>query len=1090
MKDLFLNQHAEVLIPMVLEAWAGKGHKIGVDEHLQLRVLVGSLPDDTTPERLKTLITPLLVKDVQQQDDFYELFDNCIKILESSSASKSQMEERSIIQMQRQGVLQALQQRKNKLLYYIYKNRNWAFLSLLLIVGGALAIWLTTNHNIPIKDASYRININGPTACLLEVETGHSIEHFKKITEQTSIFEAHQIKIENTKLKIYASVDGTGLDKISYLLSFADGTKELWNINIRADLFTRYSPIQRTGVSTQHKPNTLSETDPSTNAQNNKPLDLVDTTNLMAVKAEQYSKPADVVPFQTESWQFGSGATYFSKEKAIILIGTLLGLLVLGYWMRNRNRRFSLKHPENSEPFDWHMSIPMRDELEPSDNLLPLLKEMRKRSAFESDRIDYPKTVSQTAKKAGMLQLEYKTDLLAKEYLVIVEVDSPQNHQARLYQQIIQMLQDWEAPIVHFEYDTESKLFKNKRFPKGISLRNLQHRHAESQLIWIGDAKDLLDPTDCGFCDAAAVLDLWKKKIVMTPVPVENWGKAEEKLTQKFKLLPATPKGFADMVETLESVEQKGFEQLKTQYLGRKQSISLPKNLTEEEFYSLFQAEFGQDSHGNPDDRFIRWIIGCAIPPVMFWDWTLYVGSLLSLPSGSFLNTDNYYQLTRISWFVDGEMPSECRKLLLDLGHKHYPIWMEKLAGRWQYALELEENLPPPGSLAWHHHRIHVILSQLLQKSGLVPKNKLEKELDALVANLPVQDALLAYYAEHHQRPLSKFQSDTIRKLVYRKQLSTWMVRDWVWQLPIILLVSTGTFFYHPIERVTSLAFNNHITALAFSPDSKQFAVANGQGEIGICDNTGNWLMGIGTQMEKILTLQYAANNELIAGSSDGGLVLWDKSGKEVVSYKIQDTSFVTAISFSPMLDTAFIGYFNGYVRIWDVQNNKPILKFKASPFNINELQYNPKMGYLAIAGGDGKLNIRALDGTKIKDLEGHKGEIHALDITADGKKLLTGGADKTVRLWDYDSFRPMVIKGHQYDVYDVHFSPDGKFLLSTSGGSIDNNGRLWNMEGKQLRKLGGHSHNIKASCFSKDNNLIITGDGDGNIRIWKTIAG
>ncbi len=1083
MQDLFMKRYSEALIAMLLDAWAGKGHRIGVDEHLQLRVLLGNLPSETSSEQLKTLIAPLLVKDVQQQEEFYEIYGDCMKILVGSDASNQAMEERGIKNMQRQEVLQTLEQRKNKALYFLFKERKRLLFAFFLIIGGVITKLLLTDNNIPIKDASYKLNIGGPTNCILEVETGHVIENYKKITEETKILAAERVVIDKTILKVYAKLDGTGLDKLSYLISFADGTKELWNINVRADLFTPYFPQKKAGLPAQ-EPSTA-ETSQQTF---DKPLNMVDTINLITAKAEQYDKPADVVPFQTQSWQMGSGAAYFSKEKAIIILSTLLGLLILGHWMRNRRRRFSLKHPENTEPHDWYLSIPLMDELVLGDNLTPLLKEMRKRSALESDRIDYRKTVAKTAKNAGMLQLEYKTDLLAKDYLAIVEVGSPQNHQARLFQHIIHSLQDWEAPIVQFEFDTNLFISRNERFQKGISLKNLQHRYPESQLIWLGDATALLDGEDGGFKESASIFDNWKKKVVMTPVPVENWGHDEELLSQKFKLLPATPRGFGDLIETLESVEYKGHEQLKALFLGGKQPISLPDKLTEENLYDILQSEFGQDSHGTADDRLIRWIIGCAVPPVLFWDWTLYIGSLFSSPGESFLNTDNLFQLTRLRWFVDGEIPKEARKLLLNLGNKHYPFWMDKLAARWQYALELEENLPPPGTLAWQHHRIQVILSQLLQKSGFVPKNKLEKELDSLVANTPTQDALLAYYAEHHQRPLSKLQSDRIRQLIYRKQPVFWKIRDWVWQLPILLLVTTSTLFYHPIESVTSLAFKNHITALAFSPDNRHFAVANGRGEIGICDNLGGWEMGIGTEMEKIIALHYSPDSKLIAGSSDGGLVLWDSSGREVVSYRIQDSSFVNAISFSPTLDTAFIGYFNGFVTIWDVPNNKSILKFKASPSNINDLQYNSKLAYLATVGGDGKLSIWALDGAKIKDFEGHKGDIHAVDITADGGKILTGGADKTVRLWSYDGFRPTNIEGHQYDVFDVHFSPNAKYLLSTSGGSIDNNGRLWSLEGKQLRILSGHSHNIKASCFSPDNQQIITSDGDGNIKIWQAV--
>ena len=54
--------------------------------------------------------------------------------------------------------------------------------------------------------------------------------------------------------------------------------------------------------------------------------------------------------------------------------------------------------------------------------------------------------------------------------------------------------------------------------------------------------------------------------------------------------------------------------------------------------------------------------------------------------------------------------------------------------------------------------------------------------------------------------------------------------------------------------------------------------------------------------------------------------------------------------------------------------------------------------------------------------------------FSPDGKRIVSGSRDNTVKVWDADSGKELLtLKGHTGGVTSVAFSPDGKRLVSGS---------------------------------------------------------
>jgi tricorn protease-like protein len=149
-------------------------------------------------------------------------------------------------------------------------------------------------------------------------------------------------------------------------------------------------------------------------------------------------------------------------------------------------------------------------------------------------------------------------------------------------------------------------------------------------------------------------------------------------------------------------------------------------------------------------------------------------------------------------------------------------------------------------------------------------------------------------------------------------------------------------------------------------------------------------------------------------------------------------------------------------------------------------VSFSPDGKFLVSGGDDKTVKVWAVGSWReVATLKGHGGYVYSVSFSPDGKFLASGSGDATVKVWAVGSWREVTtLRGHRGKVFSVIFSPDGKFLASGSG---DATVKVWEVGSwREVTILKGHGKDVYSVSFSPDGRFLASGSRDKTVKVWE----
>jgi formylglycine-generating enzyme required for sulfatase activity/mono/diheme cytochrome c family protein len=261
------------------------------------------------------------------------------------------------------------------------------------------------------------------------------------------------------------------------------------------------------------------------------------------------------------------------------------------------------------------------------------------------------------------------------------------------------------------------------------------------------------------------------------------------------------------------------------------------------------------------------------------------------------------------------------------------------------------------------------------------------------------------------------------------------------------------------------------VNSVSLSPNGQRLATGGDDRSIRIWDaNNGRELIMSLEHPDPVRHVMFDKNGKHLVSGSESATVVWEVNDF-VEKNSLGRGSTSSASSFSVVRlairttdNRVEASPFLSFERVADLEKRFPFNIHVASHDNmVTSLSISADGGLLASGSTDKNAKVTALKVPNsqlkntaigvgaVKVLQGHEGAVTVVAFSPDGKILLTGSSDSTVKIWNVEDFKELhSFSPHPDGVRSLAFSPSGREIATSSDNPRDGI-KLWSIGGRRF---------------------------------------
>ena len=337
-----------------------------------------------------------------------------------------------------------------------------------------------------------------------------------------------------------------------------------------------------------------------------------------------------------------------------------------------------------------------------------LARQIAWREPVAGRRIHGERSIRATLARGGFLTPVMRRRPLLAEYVFLVPRRRIDDHERDRVSRFIDALASGGLSVQAYDYDPDPRSLMPRRgdetFSPSFDLRGLRERHPDARLVLVTDGTELVDYfTLKALPFVADELAKWPARMLLTPVPMAEWGEREMNIADALGGLVgrATPDGFRDLATAfgdrpkqpprpvaasrLPGGEKGMIQRVVSWLVETERRLGAAESVAERPPAVRFDDPVLRSDAPPPDaeiktllrelhrwlgPRGFHWLAACAVYPQLRFGVTIYLGLKITAHYGALevplFSERLLAQLTLLPWFRVGHMPPWLRKALLD----------------------------------------------------------------------------------------------------------------------------------------------------------------------------------------------------------------------------------------------------------------------------------------------------------------------------------------------------------------------------------------------------------------------------------------